>query len=191
MRASCSDGMPEPVSATSAIDASPSTRVDDRQPAAARHRVARVEEQVQEHLLQLVLDAEHRHRRRRQLAPHLDAADLELVLEQREHVGDDRVEIDVHPFASPACPGRDRFSRPLTILAARNVCRSIFSSSTRPRIGRIGALEQHLREARDAGQRRVDLVRHAGGEQADRRHLLGNLQLLFELHAVGDVLDDA
>jgi len=33
-------------------------------------------------------------------------------------------------------------------------------------------------------------VRDAGGEQADRGHLLGNLQLLFELHAVGDVLDD-
>ena len=60
----------------------------------------------------------------------------------------------------------------------------------RPRILGIGALEQHLREARDAGQRRVDLVRHAGGQQADRRHLLGDLQLLLELHARGDVLED-
>ena len=90
--------MPEPVSATSAIDAIALDARRDRQPAAARHRVARVEEQVQEHLLQLVLDAEHGHRRRRQLAAHLDAADLELVLEQREHVGDDRVEIDVDPL---------------------------------------------------------------------------------------------
>ena len=30
---------------------------DDRQPAAFRHRVARVQKQIQEHLLQLVLDA--------------------------------------------------------------------------------------------------------------------------------------
>ena len=37
----------------------------DRQPAALRHRVARVQEQVQEHLLQLVLDAEHHRRRSR------------------------------------------------------------------------------------------------------------------------------
>ena len=28
------------------------------------------------------------------------------------------------------------------------------------------------------------------GQQTDRRHLLGNLQLLFQLHSVGDVLDD-
>ena len=60
----------------------------------------------------------------------------------------------------------------------------------RPRIVGLGALEQHLREARDAGQRRVHLVRDAGGEQADRRHLLRDLQLLLELHARGDVLDD-
>ena len=51
----------------------------------------------------------------------------------------------------------------------------------RARILGIGALQQHLREARDAGQRRVHLVRDAGGEQADRRHLLGDLQLLLEL----------
>ena len=71
---------------------------------------------------------EHDHRHRRQLAAHLDPADLELVLEQREHVGDDRVEIDRRCARSTGVPGRDRFSRPLTIFAARNVCRSIFSS---------------------------------------------------------------
>ena len=94
-----------------------------------------------------------------------------------------------HPLAD-VVPGRDRFSRPLTILAARNVCRSIFSSRTRSRICRIGALEQHLREARDAGQRRVHLVGDAGSQQADRRHLLGDLQLLLEPNTVGDVLDE-
>ena len=108
----------------------PSTRVDDRQPAAARHRVARVQEQVQEHLLQLVLDAERPapaigDSSRRTLI----RADLELMLEQREHVADDGVEIDLDALAAAAA-GRDRLSRPLTIFAARNVCRSIFSSST-------------------------------------------------------------
>ena len=71
----------------------------------------------------------------------------------------------------------------MTIFAARNVCRSIFSSSCVVGSSGIGALEQHLREARDAGQRRVDLVRDAGGEQADGGHLLGDLQLLFEIRA--------
>ena len=86
--------------------------------------------------------------------------------------------------------GRARLSRLLTILAARNVCRSIFSSSCVLRIVRLGSLEQHLREARDAGERRVDLVRDAGGQQADGRHLLRQPQLLLEVRAIGDVLDD-
>ena len=93
MRDSCSAGMPEPVSATSTTAPSSSIARDDRQPAALRHRVARVEEQVQEHLLQLVLDALHDRRRRRELLAHLDAAGLELVLEQRQHVVDDGVDV--------------------------------------------------------------------------------------------------
>ena len=61
MRARCSDGMPEPGvgdlrDRPIAVDAG-----RDRQPAAARHGVARVQEQVEEHLLELVLDAEHDH----------------------------------------------------------------------------------------------------------------------------------
>ena len=90
--------------------------------------------------------------------------------------------------ASPA-DGRARFSRLLTIFAARNVCRSIFSSSCVFGILRIGAIEQHLREARDAGERRVHLVRDARREQPDRRHLLGQPQLLLEVRAIGDVFE--
>ena len=40
------------------------------------------------------------------------------------------------------------------------------------------------------GERRVDLVRDAGGQEADRGHLLRDLQLLLEVHAIGDVLDE-
>src|SRR6185437_13542066 len=69
-----------------------------RQPAALRHRVARVEEQVEKHLLQLVLDAADDDRRGRQIAPHLDLPDLELMFEQREDVGDDGVQIDLYPI---------------------------------------------------------------------------------------------
>ena len=89
---------------------------------------------------------------------------------------------------SPDC-GRARLSRLLTIFAARNVCCSIFSSSCVFGVRRIGALEQHLREARDAGERRVHLVGDAGRQQADGRHLLGQPQLLLEVGAIGDVLD--
>ena len=43
---------------------------------------------------------------------------------------------------------------------------------TRAGVFGIRPLEQHLREAGDAGQRRVHLVSHTGGEQPERRHLL-------------------
>src|SRR5262245_51568587 len=51
-------------------------------------------------------------------------------------------------------------------------------------------LGEHLRVAGDHGQRRVDLMRHAGGEQADGRELLRLAQLRFEVDTLGDVVDD-
>ena len=161
----------------------------DGQPAAARHRVARVQQQVEEDLLQLELVSRATTRAGGQLAPDLDVALLELVLEQRQHVADDGVDVD-------RCALRRRGVGPRQVeqavddRAARNVCFSIFSRirvSDRPD---RRLLEQHLRVARDAGERRVHFVRDAGREQAERRHLLGNAQLLLEVRALGDVLDD-
>ena len=113
-------------------------RVDDRQPAALRHRVARVEEQVQEHLLQLVLDALHDRRAvgdsslRTWMLPvrnWCSSSDSTSLMTALRSTG---------PLST--CAGRARLSRPLTIFAARNVCRSIFSSTLRLRIVRLGAL---------------------------------------------------
>ena len=50
-------------------------------------------------------------------------------------------------------------------------------------------LGQHLRVGGDDGQRGVDLVRHAGGQQADRAELVGLRQLVLERDALGDVVD--
>src|SRR5436190_460596 len=69
-----------------------------REPAPARHRVACVQEQVQEYLLQLVLDAADDHGLAREIAANLDAADLELMLEQCEDVADHRIQIDLYPI---------------------------------------------------------------------------------------------
>ena len=56
-----------------------------------------------------MLDA-HDDRRtpRRQLAADLDAADLELVLEQREDILDDRVDVDVDALAVVGARARQR-----------------------------------------------------------------------------------
>ena len=41
----------------------------------------------------------------------------------------------------------------------------------------------------DGAQRVVDLVRHAGGQTADREHLLRLHHHLFQIEALGDVVD--
>ena len=51
---------------------------------------------------------------------------------------------------------------------ARKVWRSTFLQELAARIVGGGLGEQHLGVARDAGERRVDLVRDAGGEDAER-----------------------
>ena len=100
-----------------------------RQPAALRHRIPRIQKQIQKHLLQLVLDAGDQRRRRAQLAPHFHLARHQLRLEQRQHIADDGVRDRPGAISSALEPvERDRLSSPLTIFAARNVCCSIFSS---------------------------------------------------------------
>ena len=166
----------------------PSARGHDRQPAALGHRVARVQEQVQEHLLQLVLDALHD----RPATPHSSLRTWMLPVRNWCSSSDSTSLMTALQSTGPlsTCAGRARFSRPLTILrGAERLALDLLEHLGRRIVG-VGALEQHLREARDAGERRVDLVRDAGREQPDRRHLLGDLQLLLELHARRDVLDD-
>jgi hypothetical protein len=75
---------------------------------------------------------------------------------------------------------REKLSRPLTISEARKVCCVIFSSRARAFVA-AHLLGEHLRVAGDDGQRRVDLVRDAGGEQADGGELVGLGELRFEL----------
>jgi len=74
---------------------------------------------------------------------------------------------------------------------ARRLCASIFSS-TPARCRRIHVVEEHLRVARDPGQRRVDLVGDSAARSRERRGAPGE-HLLLELLALGDVVerDDA
>ena len=112
------------------------------------------------------------------------------MLEQRQHVADDGVEVDRRPLRRIGGVGTRQ--REQAVDDARGAERLLLDllEQLGARIARVGLLEQHLRVARDAGERRVDLVRDARGEQAERGHLLGDAQLLFELRALGDVLED-
>ncbi len=65
---------------------------------------------------------------------------------------------------------REKLSRPLTISEARKVCCVIFSSTGEsgwPSAVGADLLGEHLGVAGDDGEGRIDLVRDAGGEQAD------------------------
>ena len=84
---------------------------------------------------------------------------------------------------------REKFSRPLAISAARKLCWVIFSSTGPRRASPLQLLGEHLRVGGDDGQRRVDFVGHAGGQQADGAELVGLRELSFERDALGDVVD--
>ena len=59
-----------------------------------------------------------------------------------------------------------------------------------PGIFRRDFLTQHLRITRDHGERRIDFVRNAGGEQTDRRQFFALHQLILEADAIGNVIDN-
>ena len=58
------------------------------------------------------------------------------------------------------------------------------------RIALGGVREQHLGVARDAGDRRVDLVGDAGRQHAEGRQAVLLLERVLHRHPLGDVVDD-
>jgi hypothetical protein len=158
-----------------------------REPAAARHRVARVQDQVEEDLLDPVLVAADLRQLRRQLLAHLDPGLLELVLHQREHVEHGLVQVErLHLGAARA---REVEQVVDDLGRAEGLLLDLLEQHA-ARVSRRHLAAQHLGVGRDARQRRVDLVRHPRGEQADRGHLLRVLELLLEPDARRDVVED-
>ena len=94
--------MPEPVSAISATTRSSSTRVDtsSQPPLGIASRAFR--NRFRNTCCSWCSMPDDRDRRLGELAPNLDAADLELMLEQREDVGDDGVQVDAASARSTA-----------------------------------------------------------------------------------------
>jgi hypothetical protein len=103
----------------------------------------------------LVLDTHDRDRHRGELAPNFDAADLELMLEQREYVGDDGVQVDALWLVRFSTLSRQTKQAIDDLRRAEGLPLDLLEQP-RLRIARVGSFEQYLGEARDAGQRRVD-----------------------------------
>ena len=96
---------------------------------------------------------------------HLDMRNLELVVEQRERIGDYFIETDLRQF-SAGCAGEIKQIVHNLRRAECLLCNSVKHPSFR-RI-RLQLLCQHLRVRRDDRQWRIHFVRHARGQQSNR-----------------------
>jgi hypothetical protein len=119
-----------------------------------------------------------------------DLRGLELVFEQRERVADDLVQVGVAELGGR---GAGEIQQAVGDLGgAEALLGDLVQHRAQARIA-LQLLGEHLRVGGDDGQRRVDLMGHAGGQQADGAELVGLRQLGFQRNALGDVVhqDDA
>ena len=149
-------------------------RVDREQPAVG-HRVARVDGEVHEDLLELVRVGEHGIQGRRERRDELDVL-ADQSREHRRQAGDDVVQLeharlqDLPPAESEELTGEDG--------RALGGGRDLVELG----LGRaVAAFEQRLGVAADHGQEVVEVVGDAAGEPPDRLELLRLAQLLLEL----------
>ena len=113
-----------------------------------------------------MFDAEHHEDPVGELAAHFDVGDLELMLEQREHVGDDGVEIDVDALVGRRARPREVQQSVHDLRGPERLPLDLLEQR-RLRVAWRRPLQQHLRVARDPGQRRVHLMGDARGEEPD------------------------
>ena len=152
--------------------------------AAVRHRVARVDREVEDRKLELVGVDPRRRQPFRNIQPQRDARP-ERALEQIAHALDQRAQIDRH--RAQILLARER-QQPLRQRgAALGALQRAVDQPMQPRI--VGhALAQQIEIAHHRHQQIVEIMRDAAGELADRFHLLRLPQLLLGLFARGDFL---
>ena len=191
--------MPTPVSLTASstfAPAAPSPRdarvllveVDvgglDREPAAVRHRVARVGREVEDHALDLRAVRLDRGEAGRQ--PHADA---DVVADDpahhRLHAGDDLVQVEHARVQHLAAAEREQLAGERRRLLGR-----VGDLADLVAVLRVGAREQDLGVAGDHRQQVVEVVRDAAGQPADRLHLLRLGEALLEPPPLGHVVGE-
>src|SRR5262245_8995015 len=155
--------------------------------AAFGHCIARIDDQIQEYLLQFPGVAESDGAFCSKLLFDADTAALQLMVKQRKRIGNELVNVDLGEF---------RGIRPGEIQQAIDDLRgsecllcNLFKQLV-PAVFRTNFLAQHLRIAGNNGQRGVHLMSNAGCQQANRSELLVLNELIFQPDTVGDVVDD-
>ena len=116
----------------------------------------------------------------------VDLRGLELVLEQGESVADDLVEVG---FAEFGGGGAGEVEQAVGDFGgAEALLRDLVEHRAEAGVA-AQLLGEHLGIRRDDGERGVDFMGHAGGEQADGAELVCLGELGFKRDALGDVVD--
>ena len=168
---------------------------DEHAPSVRReHRLLRVDDEVEQHLLDLVAVGEHLRQAGGERIDDGDVRDALLVRAQRERFAHDLV--DVHHGARRLPLARERQKVADDPRGALRFAEDRLEPAAERRIERR-LLRQPLGPAQDGRQRVVELVRDAGDGLAERRHLLGLQQLVVdvarfvvELLALADVANE-
>ena len=170
----------------SAKDGSPGLNVvggADRQRAAARHRVARIDREVDDDLFELALiDL----RKAEIAAVHDLQFDIlanqpaQQVRQLDQHVG------DVEDARLQGLLARERQELPHEIGGAVGVLLDLHDVGE-ARVARLEAHQQQIAEADHRGQQVVEIMRNAARELADRLHLLRLGELRFEALLLADI----
>ena len=159
----------------------------DRELAAGRHRVARVDDEVGQQLLELAGVGLDRAEPGREHRRHRDV----LADEPRQHrldVGDDRVERERLGLPLRFAAEREQLAREAR--GARGGLRDL-ADIVGDRMRGPEILAREVGVGADHGEDVVEVMRDAAGELADRVHLLRLSQLIFELARLRHVDGDA
>ena len=169
--------MPGPLSATSSTASPPSAQAPHGQPprrGASDQRLLGVDDEVHDHLVQLVGVAVHRRQAGRQVEHHVDVGAAQPVAGQLQRAHHHLAE---HHRPAPRRP-RPRHGEegPHDAGAALGGGVDLLDPRRHRRVGRH--LAQHRGIADDDRERVVELVRHAGEQRPERRQLLALVQRL-------------
>ena len=151
------------------------------------HRLSRVGDEVEHDLLQAVAVAQHVGEHTRQITAYPDVLELQVVVHQQQRAPDHVVQVDRRALGRSLAGEGEEVAhdapRPLGLLLDHFEVPAIA-------LPQLLLLEQELREARDRGERVVELVGDARNQLSDRGEFLALDQLGLHRLLVRHVLDE-
>src|SRR5580658_10091438 len=154
--------------------------------ATLRHGVARVHEEIEKDLLQAGDGTQHRRQLLVVILDDIHPRGLKGMLDERKGFFQHVVDIHFDEFSGTCA--REIQEVVDDLAGAESLLNDAFDGFL-ARIVRGNLLGEHLNIIGNHGERRIHFVRDAGGEQAQRSEFLGLDHLIFQAHALGDVVE--